>query len=658
MKTKRHAACLLLVVALLLLCSARGQAQQPASTATKEANAALLKELPFDNKQSFEDAQRGLIAPLPKQVIKSAAGDTVWDPNKYAFVTLDAAAPDTVNPSLWRQSQLVNISGLFKVADRIYQIRNQDLSNMTIIEGDTGIIVCDPLISMEAAKAGMELYFAHRPKKSVVAIVHSHCHVDHFGGVRGVVDEADVTSGKVKIYAPVGFIEKAISENVMAGPAMLRRAEYMYGNLLPPSATGQVGSGLGTTVSTGTVTLLTPTDIISETGQEEKIDGLTFTFLWAPTSEAPTEMHWYISELRALTTAENATHTLHNTYSLRGTKLRDPLAWSKYLNSSLHDWGTKSDVLYGMHHWPVWGTDNVIQHLKNQRDMYRYINDETLRLANHGYTMVEIAEQVQLPKSLDTYWSNRGYYGTMNHNVKSTYVLHLGWFNGNPATLHPLPPVEGSKKYVEFMGGADAVLQKAQASYEAGDYRWVAEVVNHVVFADPSNQKARELQANALEQLGYQSESGPWRNFYLTGAQELRQGVMKLPPRDLANPDTIRVMTLDMFFDYLSMRIDHPKAADKQLTLNFDFTDTKEQYYVELGNGVLNHTAGLQSPDADSTITLTRETLNALILKEISLARAVLEEKIKIRGHLLKLEELFGLLDKFEGQFNIVTPRQ
>jgi alkyl sulfatase BDS1-like metallo-beta-lactamase superfamily hydrolase len=627
-----------------------------ATAATKAANGKFLDQLPFSDKQSFEDAQRGKVAPLPEAVIKTTAGAVVWDPQKYSFITMGSQAPETVNPSLWRQSQLVNIAGLFKVTESIYQVRNFDLSNMTIIEGKSGLTICDPLISAETAKAALDLYYQHRPKKPVVAVIYSHSHVDHFGGVRGVLDEADVQSGKVKIYAPEGFVEKAVDENVMAGNAMSRRASYMYGNLLPASATGQVGAGLGTTTSAGTVTLIPPTNIITETGQQETIDGLTYTFLWAPGTEAPTELHWYITELKALSTAENGCHTLHNTYSLRGARIRDPLAWSKYLNETIKRWGDQAEVLYGMHHWPVWGQSNVVNHLKKQRDMYRYINDQTLRLANHGYTMSEIAEQVELPQSLATYWSNRGYYGTVNHDVKATYVLYLGWFDGNPATLHPLPPREASIQYVEFMGGADEVLAKARKSFDRGEYRWVAEVVNHVVFADPGNQAARELQADALEQLGYQAESGPWRNFYLSGAKELREGVKNLPTPDTSSPDTIRAMGLDLFFDYLAMRLNGPRAAGRTITLNFQFPDTGEKYCLEMANGVLNHTEGMQKEDADATISLSREKLNAIILKETTLPQAITDGQVKIEGDSTRLEELMSLLDQFDFWFNIVTP--
>ncbi len=547
------------------------------------------------------------------------------------------------------------MSGLFEVTDGIYQVRNLDLSNMTIIEGTEGITIVDPLVSAETAKVGLELYRKHRGDKLVKAVIYTHSHVDHYGGVRGVVDEADVTSGKVKIYAPDGFLEAAVAENVMAGNAMSRRASYMYGNLLKPDPKGQVGAGLGTTTSAGTVTLIPPTDTITETGQKEMIDGLTYEFLMAPGSEAPSEMLWFIEEKKAISAAEDATHTLHNTYSLRGAKIREPLPWSKYLNQALTMWGDKAEVIFAQHHWPNWGNDKVKELLTKQRDLYRYINDETLRMVNQGMTMREIAEEFKLPDSLAKFWANRGYYGSVYHDVAATYVLYLGWFDGNPSTLHELPPVEASKKYVEFMGGADAVLEKAKKSFDQGDYRWVAEVTNHVVFADPNNQAAKDLTADALEQLGYQAESGPWRNFYLTGAQELRNGVAKLPTPNTASPDTVRAMSLDLFFDYLGVRLNADKAGDAKMTLNFDFGD-QGKYLLELENGVLNNTSGKQAEKADATVTLDRASLDGIMLGETTLDKAVADGKVKVTGDSAKLGQLVSMLDTFEFWFNIVTP--
>lgn len=630
--------------------------RKEATTATKSANQRLLNELPFGDKSDFQNARRGFVAPLPPDMIEGQGGNLIWNPQQYGFIKPDAAAPDTVNPSLWRQAQLTNVSGLFEVTDGIYQVRNADLSNMTIIEGQEGITVVDPLVSAETAKVAIDLYYANRGQKPVKAVIYTHSHVDHYGGVRGVVDESDVTSGKVKIYAPEGFLEAAVAENVMAGNAMSRRASYMYGNLLPPDAKGQVGAGLGTTTSAGTVTLIPPTDTITKTGEKHVIDGLTYEFLMAPGSEAPAEMLWYIEEKKAIEAAEDCTHTLHNTYSLRGAKIREPLPWSKYLNQALAMWGDKAEVMFAQHHWPTFGNAEVVKLIKSQRDLFRYINDETLRLANRGLTKVEIAEQLKLPKGLDDVWANRGYYGSLNHNVKATYVLYLGWFDGNPATLHELPPVEASKKYVEFMGGADAVLQRAKQSFDEGDYRWVAQVVHHVVFADPNNKEARELEADALEQLGYQAESGPWRNFYLSGAKELREGVTKLPTPNTASPDTVKAMTPEMFFDYLSVRVDRTKAADAKIALNFNLGDSGGKYLIELENGVLNHTKDHQAANADATVVLTRNTLNNIILQETKLADAISTGQVEVNGNQAKVEELVSYLDNFEFWFNVATP--
>lgn len=630
--------------------------RQDATQATRNANDALLQELPFADTSDFDNARKNLIAPLPPQVIKGQSGNLIWNPQQYAFIKEGAKSPDTVNPSLWRQAQLITVSGLFKVTDGIYQVRNLDLSNMTIIEGKEGITVVDPLISQETAKIGIDLYFKHRGKKPVKAVIHTHSHVDHYGGVKGIVSEADVKAGKVKIFAPEGFLEAAVAENVMAGTAMNRRAAYMYGNLLPPDPKGQVGAGLGSTTSAGTVTLIPPTDIVTKTGEKRKIDGLTYEFLMAPGSEAPSEMLWYIEEKKAISAAEDATHTLHNTCSLRGAKIREPLPWSKYMNTALQMWGKKAEVMFAQHHWPTWGNKEVVTLLKSQRDLYRYINDETLRLANHGYTQDEIAEQFKLPDGLAKVWADRGYYGSISHNVKATYVLYLGWFNGNPATLHPLPPVEASKRYVEFMGGAEAVLNKARSDYEKGDFRWVAQVVSHVVFADPNNMAAKHLEADALEQLGYQAESGPWRNFYLTGAKELRDGVAKLPTPNTASPDTVRSMTIEMFLDYLAVRLNREKAGNAKGVLNFDFGKAGGVYKVEMENGVLNHTKGVRDPQADATVTLSRGTLNKIILQEVKLDDAIQSKEVKVNGNADKLTELVSYLDNFEFWFNIVTP--
>ncbi|MCB0830400.1 MAG: MBL fold metallo-hydrolase [Solirubrobacterales bacterium] len=632
------------------------QGRADATEATRAANDSLAASLNFEDTRDFDEAARGLVAPLPDDGrVTSEDGGLVWDLSRFEFIHKHDEAPPTVNPSLWRQTRLVVQGGLYEIVPGLYQVRTLDLSNITFAEGPDGLVVFDPLISAETAKAALDLYYEHRPQKPVVAVVFSHSHLDHFGGVRGIVDEADVKAGKVKIVAPEGFLEAAVAENVLAGNVMSRRASYMYGNLLPADDKGQVGAGLGMTTSSGTVTLIPPTDIVTETGQKMNIAGLDFEFMLAPDSEAPAEMHWFIAQFKAVTAAENCCHTLHNTYSIRGTKIRDPLAWSKYLDQTIDLWGDRAEVMYGMHHWPAWGRERVLELLGMGRDGYRFINDETLRLANHGLTPSEIAEQIEFPPELGRHWAMRGYYGTLNHNVKATYVNYLGWFDGNPATLHTLPPEEAAKRYVDTMGGAEAALEKAQGAFDLGDYRWVAELVNHVVFADPENTEARELQADALEQLGYQSESGPWRNFYLTAASELRKGVQKLPTPQTAGPDIVRSMELALFFDYLAMRLNGQQAGDRRITLGCVFPDLGESWTLLLRHGALSHRRGA-SEEADATVTIDRSDLNDVILGTAPLTDQIADGRAKIEGDEEALHDLIGLLDDFEFWFNIVTP--
>ncbi|MBN9621872.1 MAG: MBL fold metallo-hydrolase, partial [Actinobacteria bacterium] len=467
--------------------------------------------------------------------------------------------------------------------------------------------------------------------------------------------QADVDSGKVKIYAPEGFLEAAIAENVLAGNVMSRRSSYMYGNLLPADPRGQVGAGLGVTTSSGTIGLIPPTDIVSETGERRTIAGLDFEFMMAPDSEAPAEMHWFIEDYKAVSAAENCCHTLHNTYTLRGAKIRDPLSWSKHLERTIAMWGERAEVMYGMHHWPVWGNDRVNEMLGMGRDGDRFINDETLRLANHGFNASEIAEQVSFTPELDRHWGMRGYYGSLNHNVKATYVNYLGWFDGNPATPYTLPPEEAAKRYVEFMGGAATALEKARAAFETGEYRWVAEVVNHIVFAEPDNEAARSLQADALEQLGYQSESGPWRNFYLSGATELRKGVLDVPTPSTSSPDNVTAMTTELFWDYLGMRLNGAKAGDRRLAIACELPDVDEKWTLMLRHGTLNHRAGA-ADDVDVTVTIHRTDLNRVILKEADLESQIAAGTAKVDGDAQALHDFLALLDEFEFWFNIVTP--
>jgi alkyl sulfatase BDS1-like metallo-beta-lactamase superfamily hydrolase len=631
--------------------------RRDATEPTKAANAALAAGLDFADRRDVDEAARGLIAPLPDGGrVQGADGGPVWDLSRFDFIHDHGDdAPETVNPSLWRQTRLVVQGGLYEVVPGMYQVRTLDLSNITFVEGDEGIIAFDPLISTETARAALELYHQHRPRKPIVAVVFSHSHVDHFGGIRGIVDEADVAAGKVQIVAPVGFLEAAVSENVLAGNVMSRRASYMYGNLLPADPKGQVGAGLGMTTSAGTVTLIPPTHEITETGQRLTIAGLDFEFMLAPDTEAPAEMHWFIDKFKALTAAENCCHTLHNTYSIRGTKIRDPLAWSKYLEQTIELWSDRVEVMYGMHHWPAWGRDRVLELLGMARDGYRFINDETLRLANHGLTPSEIAEEVRFPPKLDRHWAMRSYYGTLNHNVRATYVNYLGWFDGNPANLHTLPPADAATRYVEFMGGATAAIDKARGAYDLGDYRWVAEVLNHVVFAEPDNQDARALQADALEQLGYQSESGPWRNFYLSAAQELRDGVRELPTPSTASPDTVRAMSTALFLDYLAVRLNGSKAGDREITLGLTMPDVDEAWTLMVRNGALSHRSGT-GDSLDAHVTIDRTNLNDVILGAAPLPEQIADGRAKVGGDEQALHEFVGLLDDFAFWFNIVTP--
>jgi alkyl sulfatase BDS1-like metallo-beta-lactamase superfamily hydrolase len=629
---------------------------KPATEATKTRNAEFAKSLPFQDTRDFEYAKKGLIAELPDGgVVKNAKGQVIWDAQAYGFVKQGQPAPDSVNPSLWRQAQVMALSGLFKVTDKIYQIRGYDLSNITFVEGKDGITIIDPLLSMETGAAALKFYYQHRPQKPIVAVIYTHSHADHYGGVRGVISEADVKSGKVKIYAPQHFTEEAVSENVMAGTAMSRRATFMYGPFIPRSAQGQVTTGLGLTTSSGTLTLILPTDFIATTGEKRTIDGHTYEFLMAPGTEAPAEMHFYLAEEKALCTAENSVHTLHNMYTLRGAKTRDSRKWAQYLTETLDRWGDKAEVLFAPHHWPMWGNAEIVDHIKKYRDTFKYIHDQTLRLANHGYTMIEIGEMVKLPPSLEANWATRGYYGSVNHNAKSVYNFYLGWFNGNPATLHELPPAEAAKHYVEYMGGAAAIIAKAKTDFAKGEYRWVAQVVNQVVLADPSNKEARNLQADTLEQLGYQTENGTWRCFYLQAASELRFGVPNLPVANSAGPDTVAAMPLDMVFDYMGIRLNGPKANGLKSAVNMVFTDTNEKYLVTVENSVLHYARDKQAANADCTVTMKRSTLNEIFTGKTTLAAAIAAGDARIDGNAKALQDVLLCLDTFDFWFNIVT---
>jgi alkyl sulfatase BDS1-like metallo-beta-lactamase superfamily hydrolase len=624
---------------------------------TAAVNRAVLESLPFAETQDFDDARRGFLATLPDVEIKNDQGRIVWSLRDYAFLA-DEQAPPTVNPSLWRQARLNMHHGLFQVTDRIYQIRGFDISNMTLIEGDRGVIVIDPLISTEVARAGLALYRSVRGDWPVTAVVYSHSHTDHHGGVRGIVDEADVSAGRVPIWAPDRFMEEIVSENVLAGTAMIRRAQFQFGATLPKGPRGQIDAGLGKVTSRGTVTLIPPTRIIEQPIEEHRIDGIDFVFQLTPETEAPAEMHMFHPGLRALNLAENATHNLHNTYPIRGAQARDANAWAKYLNVALDRFGRDADVAFAQHHWPVWGNRRMLDFLARQRDLYKYLHDQTVRLMNHGWKAVEIAERLTLPKSLAGTWHVRGYYGTLSHNAKAVYQRYLGWYDANPANLNPLPPVERGRKYVEYMGGADAVLRRAREDFAKGEFRFVAEAMSHVVFADPANAAARGLGADALEQLGYAAESATWRNAYLLGALELRRGVPTTTARAPISPDVVRAMSLDLFFDYLGIRLDADKAEGRRIVVNWVFADLSRRYVMNLENCALTCLADRQSDSADATVTLERAVLNRLVLREVSFADAVAQGQARIDGDAVKIAELFDLLDDFSLMFEVIEPKR
>ncbi|MDG9924299.1 MULTISPECIES: alkyl sulfatase dimerization domain-containing protein [unclassified Pseudomonas] len=643
-----------------LLASAIAQASpaptQPASAATQLANQAVLNQLPFADKQDFENAQRGFIAKPETLTIKDANGKVVWDLESYKqYIAADKPAPDSVNPSLWRHAQLSMEYGLFRVTEGIYQVRGYDVSNITFVEGKTGWIVFDPLLSAETAKAAYELVSANLGQKPVVAVVYSHSHIDHFGGVRGIVDEADVKAGKVRIIAPKGFTEHAVSENVIAGNAMARRAVYQFGAMLPRNAQGGVNAGMGMTVSAGATTLIQPTEEVEKTGQELTVDGVQMVFQMTPGGEAPVEMHTYFPASKALWMAENTTNNMHNVLTPRGAQVRDALQWSKYIGEAIALYGDKSVVKFQSHHWPLWGQPQIVDYLKKQRALYKYIHDQSVRLMNQGLNAEEIAETIKLPPELESFWPGRGVYGTLKFNAKAIYQRYLGWYDANPANLDKLPPQPAAKKYVEYMGGSAAVLEKAKADFTKGEYRWVAEATKHVVFAEPDNAAAKNLLADSLEQLGYQAESGPWRSMYLQGAFELRNGLPQGGGTVTASPDVIRAMTPEMLFDYLAVRLNGERAAGKKLVLNYRFSDLGKDYALTVENGVLTYEPKLAA-NADVGLTMNKTTLEDIQLGKATLEQKVASGELKFDGRPQAFGEFMGLLDKFDFWFNIATP--
>ncbi len=629
-------------------------AGRPATDATKRRIEGTAASLPFEDRQDFDDARRGLVARSHQRAITAADGRVVWDLDAYEFLRA-TDAPDTANPSLWRQSQLLIEDGLFEVVPGIYQLRGFDLSIMTVVEGESGVIVIDPLVSRETAAAAFELYRAHRGDRPVRAVVYTHSHADHFGGVKGVVTEEAVASGEVQVIAPEGFLHHAIAENVFAGTAMARRAGYMYGAALEPGPDGQIGSGLGQTTSTGEVTLIAPTLDVTHTGQHLTVDGVEITFQLTPGTEAPAEMNFYFPQHRALCTAENTSHTLHNILTLRGALVRDAHAWGHYLSETIDLWGEQLEVVFASHHWPTWGRSRAVEFLAVQRDMYLYLHDQTVRLLNQGFTGPEIAEMLEVPPALERQWHTHGYYGSVSHNVRAIYQRYMGWYDANPANLWPHPPATVAPRYVAAMGGRDGALAVARQAWDAGDYRWCAEVGKHLVFADEGDTEARALLADTFEQLGFGAENGTWRNAYLAGAAELRSGIFGTPVSG-AGGDLVYSLSASQVFDGIAIMVDGPRAWDESLRVALCLSDEETTYLLELRHGALNHRTVARPPEGVTAFTLTRRVLIDLVTGRLDVAAARVDGTVTVDGDPSVLGQLVAVLSPGDPNFAIVTP--
>jgi alkyl sulfatase BDS1-like metallo-beta-lactamase superfamily hydrolase len=623
--------------------------QNPPTATIESTHREHLTTLPFDDTADFDDAARGFIAAQQPCVIKAADGRVVWDNDVYSFLTADA--PTSVHPSLWRQSGLAAKQGLFEVVEGIYQVRGFDLSNITFIEGETGVIVIDPLICTETAAAALALYRAHRGDRPVVAVIYTHSHVDHFGGVLGVTSQADVDAGNVAVLAPEGFVTHAVQENVYAGTAMTRRATYMYGTLLAIGPQGQVGCGLGQRTSTGEVAMIVPTIDVRQTGDKHTIDGVEIEFQMAPGTEAPAEMHFYFPKFRALCMAENATHNLHNLLTLRGALVRDPHVWAGYLTEAIDTFADRTDVVFASHHWPTWGRDRIVEFLSLQRDLYAYLHDQTLRMLNQGFTGAEIAEHFQLPPALEKAWHTHGYYGSVSHNVKAVYQRYMGWFDGNPGRLWPHPPEEIGPRYVDAMGGIDRVVELARKAFEEGDFRWAATLLDHAVFTDADHAGARQLYADTLEQLAYGAENAVWRNFFLSGATELRTGNFGTATQ-ATSPTLLSQLSVEQMFDSFAISINGPRAWDLDVAVDVTFLDVGTNYRLTLRNGVLVYR---KVPADEATAAATIKLANKLRLLMFAAGDAD-SPGLEVAGDAGALPSILAVLDRPNPNFNIITP--
>jgi len=635
-------------------------AQDAASDATRTAQAEIARRLPLDDPRDEANVRRGKLAEIPGGVILDKQGKTVWDRRPYEFLQ-SKDAPDTVNPSLWRQARLDAVHGLFEVVPgKIWQIRGYDISVMTIIRGKSGWIVVDPLLSEETAAAGWKLFADTVEAKDKVlpirAVIFSHSHSDHFGGVGGIVTPEQVKAGKVRIIAPHGFSEEATSENVLAGTAMGRRALYMFGSILPPGERGQVDTGLGPKLSSGTIGYMEPTETVSDKGGTLTIDGLAFDFMDAGGTEAPAEFVFYVPAYKALHTTEVVTHNLHNILTLRGAQVRDALRWSKVIDAMLLKWGGSAEVAMGSHHWPTWGTGEVSELLANQRDAYRYVHDRTLFLANKGATLHELADQTAEAPVQGRDFGTRGYYGTLNHDMKATYQRYFGWWDGNPANFNPLPPEQSAPKYVALAGGADKLLAAGKAAIAAGDYRWAAELLGKLVFAQPDNRDARAALASAYDQMGYQAESGAWRNYYLAAAASLRGNAVESISGNGQSRSFVSAIPTGVFFDALATRFDAAKGAALKGTFQFILPDSKEAVAVVVGGGVEFPRYGVTDPAPTATITIDRGTLDDVMLGQAQFPALMQSGAIKIDGDRMAFLSWFALHPPQDPRFNIVVP--
>lgn len=627
-------------------------AGERASALTVEHQKAVALALPFSDRQDFEFADRGFLGTRADPLIRRADGQVAWNLAAYDF--LKGEPPATVNPSLWRQAQLLARHGLFQVSDRVWQVRGFDVSNVTFIKGDTGWVVVDPLTTAETARAAFDLVTEKLGALPIRAVIYTHSHSDHFGGVRGIVDQKDVEAGKVAIVAPEGFMKEVVSENVLAGNAMSRRAQYQFGIMLPPGVEGQISSGIGQGIAKGTITLIPPTQIIDQTGQELMLDGVKVRFQYTPNTEAPAEMNLYLPDLRILDMAENANVSMHNVLTPRGALVRDSKAWADGLTESIRLFADQSDLMITSHGWPRFGQETVKTFLGEHRDAYKYLHDQSVRLLNLGLTGDEIAARIELPPSLARDWYNRGYYGSMSFNSRAVYQRYMGWYDANPVHLAPAPPAETGKRYVAAMGGADKVRALAAEAATAGDYAWAASLLNHVVMSDGDDKAARSQLAAAYEQLGYQTENAIWRNMYLTATDELRGGVRKLPT-SMAPLDMLQGLESQMIFDVLAIRLNAEKVGDARLKLAFVFPERNERFLVEVRNRVLVAQPLVAGEAVDATLTVARPLFLDSLFRGTSLLPKILAGEVKLEGDRAAMGRLSGWFDAFPNDFPIVT---